>query len=80
MWLPSSVYERAPHAWLVLGLVFMSSGLYLGFSYSWPYFYFGVGIACCLFSMWIFTMRLRHRGGKTTGSSDPDEESHSTGA
>jgi hypothetical protein len=30
--------------------------------------------------MWIFTMRLRHRGGKTTGSSDPDEESRSTGA
>jgi hypothetical protein len=61
MWIPNSVYERAPQFWLVLGLLFMSSGLYLGFGYSWSYFYFGVGFACCLFSMWVFTMRLKHR-------------------
>ncbi len=61
MWIPTPIYERLPQFWLLLGIVFMSSGLYLGFEYSWSYFYFGVGIFCCLKSMWIFSVRLAAR-------------------
>lgn len=61
MWLPESIYERLPQFWLLLGLLFMSSGLYLGFEYWMTKFYFGSGIVSCLWSGWVFTMRLKHR-------------------
>ena len=62
MWLPTPIYERIPQFWLLLGLLFMSSGTYLGFEYELSFLYFGVGFVCCAWSLWIFTMRLRHRG------------------
>jgi len=61
MWLPTPVYERIPQFWLLLGLLFMSSGTYLGFDFSLSFAYFGLGFACCLWSLWIFSMRLRSR-------------------
>ena len=61
MWLPTPLYERIPQFWLLLGLLFMSSGTYLGFDYSLSFVYFGVGFACCIWSLWIFSMRLSSR-------------------
>ena len=61
MFIPTSIYERLPQFWLLLGLLFMSSGTYLGFDYSLSFLYFGVGFVCCLWSMWIFTKRLAFR-------------------
>jgi len=61
MWLPTPVYERIPQFWLLLGLLFMSSGTYLGFDFNLSFFYFGLGFVCCLWSLWIFSMRLRPR-------------------
>lgn len=61
MWLPTPIYERVPQFWLLLGILFMSSGTYLGFDYSLSFVYFGVGFICCLWSLWIFSMRLSTR-------------------
>ena len=61
MWIPTPVYERIPQFWLLLGLLFMSSGTYLGFDYSLSFAYFGAGFACCIWSLWIFSMRLKAR-------------------
>jgi hypothetical protein len=61
MWLPTPIYERIPQFWLLLGLLFMSSGTYLGFDYSLSFVYFGVGFACCAWSIAIFSKRLRSR-------------------
>ena len=61
MWLPTPIYERIPQFWLLLGLLFMTSGTYLGFDHSLSFVYFGVGFACCAWSLSIFSMRLRHR-------------------
>ena len=61
MWIPTPIYERIPQFWLLLGLLFMSSGLYLGFDYDWSMFYYVTGVACCLKSMWIFSKRLAAR-------------------
>ncbi len=61
MWIPTPIYERIPQFWLLLGLLFMSSGTFLGFEYKLTFVYFGVGFICCMWSMWIFTMRLRDR-------------------
>lgn len=61
MWIPTPIYERIPQFWLLLGLLFMSAGTYLGFDYSLSFLYFGAGFVCALWSLWIFTMRLRAR-------------------
>lgn len=61
MWLPTPIYERIPQFWLLLGLLFMSSGTYLGFDYSLSFLYFGAGFICCIWSLWIFSMRLKAR-------------------
>lgn len=61
MWIPTSLYERLPQFWLLLGLLFMSSGTYFGFDYPLTKAYFGAGLVCCAWSLWIFAMRLRNR-------------------
>ena len=61
MWLPTPIYERVPQFWLLLGLLFMSSGTYLGFDYALSFLYFGVGFICAVWSLWIFSMRATAR-------------------
>lgn len=67
MWIPAPIYERIPQFWLLLSLLFMSSGLYLGFDYSLSFLYFGTGVFCVLWGSRIFVMRKIHRRSK------PDE-------
>jgi hypothetical protein len=78
MWIPTPIYERIPQFWLLLGLLFMSSGTYLGFDYKLSFLYFAVGFACCVWSLSIFTMRLKHRGQASqpedSEQSEPAEE------
>ncbi len=61
MWLPLPIYERIPQFWLLLGLLFMSSGAYFRFDYPASLVYFGAGLICCLNGLRIFTMRLAYR-------------------
>ena len=61
MWLPTPIYERVPQFWILLGLLFMSSGTYLGFDYSLSFIYFAVGFACVVWSGVIFVRRSRYR-------------------
>jgi hypothetical protein len=65
MWLPTPVYERVPQFWLLLGLLFMSSGTYLGFDYSLSFVYFAVGFVCVTWSITVFVKRARHRTNPT---------------
>lgn len=57
MWLPTPIYKRVPQFWLLLGLLFMSTGTYLGFEFSLSFVYFGVGFICIAWSMWVFSKR-----------------------
>lgn len=61
MWIPTPIYERIPQFWLLLGLLFMSSGTYLGFEYALAFVYFGVGVFCIAWSIGLFIKRARHR-------------------
>jgi hypothetical protein len=61
MWLPTPIYERIPQFWLLLGLLFMTSGTYLGFDFSLSFFYFGVGLFCVIWSISKFVMRSHNR-------------------
>ena len=87
MWLPDKLYERVPQFWLLIGLVFMSSAVYLGFDYSLTKFYFATGLICCVFSLCIFTVRLRNRKAPMEArkyspaeSKNPDEAAESRAA
>lgn len=61
MWIPTPVYERLPQIWFLLGLLFITGGLYLGFDYPISFLYGGLGILCCLSGICVGLLRLRHR-------------------
>ena len=61
MWLPSSLYERLPHFWLIGGVALMSSAVYFGFDYEPSMYYFAGGAVCCLWSIAILMARSRRR-------------------
>ena len=68
MWLPTPVYERLPQFWLLLGLLFMSSGVYLGFDYRLSFAYFFIGALCVAWSFWTLILRHRHRSKNSVGA------------
>ncbi len=61
MWLPTPIYERIPQFWFLLGLLFIATGLYLGFEFVLSFWYIAVGLSCCSYGVGLFLVRLRHR-------------------
>ena len=61
MWLPSPIYERIPQFWFLLGLLFIATGLYLGFEFALSFWYIAVGFSCCSYAVGIFLVRMRSR-------------------
>ena len=57
--LPKKVYDRAPIYWLLLGLLLMGVGAYLGFQVKTLYYYLGggSGLCCVAWSAYIFARR-----------------------
>ena len=61
MWLPTPLYERAPQFWLLLGLLLISAGAYLGFGHTMAFIYIGFGFFCIIWSAVIIAMRNKFR-------------------
>ena len=59
MKLPESVYKRLPQFWLLLGVLFLVTGVFLGTDYPVTYIYFALGIACVFWSFCIVALRPR---------------------
>lgn len=77
MWIPTPIYERIPQFWLLLGLLFISSGILLGFDYRMSFAYFAAGFVCAGWSLCLFVWRYRFRNTKKAGQeSAPDESSY----
>ena len=55
------IFERLPMVWFLLGLLFNSAGLYLGFEYSLAFSYMIVGWFCCAYGLALFVLRLWER-------------------
>lgn len=64
MYLPNSVYERAPHYWLFVGLLLMVLGVYLGVQMDAVFLYVGVtlGVLSCAWGVRVFLHRARKPG------------------
>ncbi len=61
MWPPTPIYERIPLVWFLLGLLFIATGLYLGFEFSLSFWYLMIGCFCCAYSVAMFVLRPRER-------------------
>ena len=61
MWVPTPIYERIPQFWFLLGLLFIATGLYLGFEFALSFWYIAVGFSCCSYGVGIFLVRMRSR-------------------
>lgn len=53
MWLPSSLYESLPTAYIVIGVLFISGALYIGMNHTWTPIYFGLGAASILSGLFV---------------------------
>ena len=61
MWLPTPIYKHLPQFWLLLGLMFFTLGLYIGFEFDLIYAYLCLGAACIARSVWVFFIRQSHQ-------------------
>ena len=55
------IFERIPMVWFLLGLLFISAGLYLGYQSSLTFTYIVVGLFCCVYGIALFLFRLQAR-------------------
>ena len=64
MYLPNSLYERAPHYWVFVGLLLVVIGLYLGIQVDTKYMVLGVsmGVLSCAWGVRVFLRRARKAG------------------
>ena len=64
MYLPNSLYERAPYYWLFIGMLLIVLGIYLGIEMSSTFLYTGVllGLASCAWGAPILLRRSRQSG------------------
>jgi hypothetical protein len=68
MQLVSDIFERLPQVWILLGLLFIAGGLYLGFDYSLVFIYLGIGLVCFMYGVVLFFFLLREKPKKSNVS------------
>ena len=61
MWLPTPIYESTPHLWLLMAVLFVVLGLYIGFAYPLTYFYVLLGLVCAVRGFQVWQMRRKFR-------------------
>ncbi len=64
MYLPESLYERAPHYWLFVGMLLVVVGIYLGVQVDTTFMYLGVslGLLSCAWGVRVLLRRARKPG------------------
>ena len=65
MRLTSDIFERLPQVWVLVGLLIIATGVYLGFDYSLVFVYLGIGITCFLYGLVMFLLLLLEGPGKS---------------
>ena len=61
MQIRADIFERAPIVWLLLGLLLISGGLYLGFDHALAFVYVLVGVFCALYGPLLFVFKKREQ-------------------
>jgi uncharacterized protein HemY len=73
MWLPTPIYERTPQLWLLMGVLFVVLGLYIGFAYKLTVFYLVLGVFCVGRGVHIWRLRSNYRRARA-GEDAPGED------
>ena len=68
MRLVTIVFERLPMVWLLLGLLFIAAGLYVGFDYKLTFVYLIVGAFCSLYGLLLFVFLRIERPKQSSAS------------
>ena len=72
MRLVTIVFERLPMVWLLLGLLFIAGGLYLGFDYKLTFVYLIIGAFCSLYGLVLFIfLRIERPKQSSTSTLSP---------
>lgn len=60
MFIPKSIYEKAPYYWIVLGILLIAFGIYYGRAGNQEYFFAGIGggAFACIWGLQVFRRRL----------------------
>jgi len=58
MRLTTDMFERLPQVWVLVGLLIIATGLYLGFDYSLVFVYLGVGILSFAYGLALYAIML----------------------
>ena len=74
MWLPPPIYERLPMFWIVLGLLFILGGLYIGLEMTPALGYVTVGIACFFAGVVVTGLRTKYRRDHAAASETDENE------
>jgi hypothetical protein len=71
MYLPDSLYERAPHYWLFIGLLLVVLGVYLGLQVDTKFMVVGVslGLLSCAWGVRVYLRRTRKPGEANVATS-----------
>ncbi len=70
MYLPESLYERAPQYWLFVGLLLIVLGVYLGLQVNTKFLFVGVslGLLSCAWGLRVYVRRARKAGEANVAS------------
>lgn len=53
--------DRAPLVWILVGLLFGATGLFLGFEFAHIFVYLGIGSFCVVFGVVLGVLQIRER-------------------
>ena len=75
MYLPNSLYERAPHYWLLIGLLLVIVGIYLGIQVDTKFLVLGVsmGLLSCAWGIRVLLRRSRKPGEADVATPNSDD-------
>ncbi len=79
MRLTSDIFERLPQAWVLVGLLIITSGLYLGFEYSIVFVYLGIGMISLVYGL-ALSILLRLEGPRKSNPRPLSKDFISAGA
>ncbi len=65
MKLTSEIFERLPQVWVLVGLLIIATGLYLGFDYSLVFVYLGIGVISFVYGLALFVLLILDGPGKS---------------
>lgn len=72
MWLPTPVYERIPQFYFLLGMLFITNGLYIGFENSVSFAYILFGMLSSSYGVGIFLVRRAFRSKPADNAPSPE--------